>query len=102
MQTTLLKLTKYFITISLFVFVLGAKHAEFREGKAFFHGYPIQKPVIKIGIGVNLSDMKISSSSGMKIYEINSHYRLLAEDIDEVYIKGSKELLTEKYVIQVA
>ncbi|MCK4646192.1 MAG: SpoIID/LytB domain-containing protein [Candidatus Aminicenantes bacterium] len=102
MQTTLLKLTKYFITISLFVFILGAKHAEFKEGKAFFHGYPIQKPVIKIGIGVNLSDMKISSSSGMKIYEINSHYRLLAEDIDEVYIKGSKEKLTEKYVIQVA
>ncbi len=102
MQTTLFKFTKYFITMSLFVFVLGVKHAEFKEGKAFFHGYPIQKPVIKIGIGVNLSDMKISSSSGMKIYEINSHYRLLAEDIDEVYIKGSKEKLTEKFVIQVA
>ena len=102
MRITLIKATKYCITISLFVFGLGAKHAEFGEERAFFHGYPIQKPVIKIGIGVNLGDMKISSSSGMKIYEINSHYKLLAEDEDEVYIKGSKEKLTEKFVIQVA
>lgn len=38
----------------------------------------------------------------MKVYEVNSHYELLAEDADEVRIKGQREKLTEKFLVQVA
>jgi stage II sporulation protein D len=96
------KPTKYIIITVLFLFIFWGAPAEFGKEQIFFHGYLIQKPVIKIGLGVNLRAINICSSSGMKVYEVNSSYRLLADDADEVYIKGRREKLTEKFVIQVA
>lgn len=91
-------------SLSLFVafFILSGQPAEFGEEKTFFHGYLIEKPIIKIGLGVNLGHIRITSSSGMKIYEVNAKYKLVADDADEVYIKGHKEKLTEKFMVQVA
>ena len=102
MKKSLLKYAKHFIIISLSIFVLGGQPVEFAKEKTFFHGYLIQKPIIRVGLGVNLSDIKVSSSSGMKIYEINARYRFIADNADEVLIRGRKEKLTEKFVIQVA
>jgi len=93
---------RYSIILLLCFFVLGGQPVEFGQENTFFHGFLIQNPVIRIGLGVNLSDIQIASSSGMKIYEINSHYKLVAEDVQEAWIKGRKEKLTEKFVIQVA
>lgn len=93
---------KYFIILLLSFFVFGGQPAEFGQEQAFFHGFLIETPVIRVGLGVNLNDIKIASSSGMKIYEINSHYKLIADDAQEAWIKGRKEKLTEKFVIQVA
>ena len=93
---------KYFIVLVLSFFVLGGQPVEFGQEKTFFHGFLIETPIIRVGLGVNLSDIQIASSSGMKIYEINSHYKLVAEDVQEAWIKGRKEKLTEKFVIQVA
>jgi stage II sporulation protein D len=86
----------------LFFFVLGGQPIEFGQENTFFHGFLIETPIIRVGLGVNLSDIQIASSSGMKIYEINSHYKLVAEDVQEAWIKGRKEKLTEKFIIQVA
>ncbi len=102
MKKSLLKNLKYLITISLSLFLFGGQPAEFGEEKTFFHGYLIPKPIIRIGIGVNLGEIKISSSSGVKIYEVKTNYKLIADDADEVMIKGHREKLNEKYVIQVA
>lgn len=93
---------KLFIGILAAFFIIGGQPAEFGKEKTFFHGYLIEKPIIKIGLGVNLNDIKISASSGMKIYEINAQYKLIADDTDEVRIKGKKEKLTEKYLVQAA
>ena len=38
----------------------------------------------------------------MKIYEVNLNYRLIAEDVADVQVKGTREKLTEKFLIQVA
>ncbi len=102
MQTPHQKYIKFFISIFVAFFILGGQPVEFGEEKTFFHGFLIEKPIIKIGLGVNLSDIKISSSSGMKIYEVNAKYKLIAEDTDEVRIKGHKEKLTEKFLVQVS
>ena len=102
MLASSIKHVKYYIIIILFLCIFGKAPSEFGEEKTIFHEYLIQKPVIKIGLGVNLSDIKISSSSGMRIYEINSSYKLVANNADEVYIKGRKERIAEKFVIQVA
>lgn len=102
MKIILQKNTKFFIIIFFSLFILGGQPVEFGKEKTFFHGYMIEKPIIKIGLGVNISDIKISSSSGMKIYEVNAKYKLIADDEDEVRIKGYKEKLTEKFLIQVA
>jgi stage II sporulation protein D len=93
---------KFFIILVVSFFVLGGQPIEFGQEKTFFHGYLIPNPVIRVGLGINLSDIKIGSSSGMNIYEINSHYKLIAEDVQEAWIKGRKEKLTEKFIIQVA
>ncbi len=93
---------KYIIIIVLFLCIFWGAPVEFGREQIFFHGYLIKKPVIKIGLGVNLRSINIRSSSGMKVYEVNSDYKLLADDADEVYIKGRREKLTEKFVIQVA
>ncbi len=83
-------------------FVLGGQPVEFAQDKAIFHGFLIEKPVIRVGLGINLRDIKISSSSGMKIYEINSLYKLVAEDVQDAWIRGRREKLTKKFLIQVA
>jgi stage II sporulation protein D len=102
MKKTHISFMKYFIILLLSFFVLGGQPVEFGQESTFFHGYLIETPIIRVGLGVNLSDIQIGSSSGMKIYEINSHYKLIAEDAQEAWIKGRKEKLTEKYIIQVA
>jgi stage II sporulation protein D len=75
---------------------------EFAGEKAFFHGYLIPKPIIRIGLGVNLSQIQILASDGMKVYEVKENYKLIAEDVEEVFVKGHKEKLSEKFLIQVA
>ena len=102
MHSASFKPLKYIIIIILFLCIFWAAPAEFGKEQTFFHGYLIQKPVVKIGLGINLRNINISSSSGMKVYEVNASYKLLAEDADEVYIKSRRKKLTEKFVIQVA
>ncbi|MFW6140265.1 MAG: SpoIID/LytB domain-containing protein [Acidobacteriota bacterium] len=93
---------KYFLVISICFFLMGGLPLEYGSEKDFFHGYSIQTPVIRIGLGVNLKNIEITSSSGMKIYEVGTHYELISENVDEAYIKGKKDKLNEKYVVQVA
>ncbi len=88
-----------FFLLSLFVFAGVPK--EFAADKSFFHGFVIPKPIIRIGLGINLSDIKISSSSGVKVYEAKENYKLIADNVDEVWIKGNKEKLDEKFLIQI-
>ena len=102
MKTISLKAAKYIFIIIFSFVIFGWTSVEFGEDETFFHGYAIEKPIIKIGLGVNLSHIQIRSSSGMKIYEVNPNYRFVAEDVAEVLIKGSREMLTEKFLIQVA
>jgi stage II sporulation protein D len=90
---------KYFIVIFLVLFFFVGQPREFGLEKAFFHGFPIELPVIKIGLEVNLSDARVLSSAGMKIYQVGTDYKLLADGISEVRVRGHKEKLTEKYVI---
>lgn len=93
---------KYIVIIIVFLCIFWGAPGEFGKEQTFFHGYLIKKPVVKIGLGVNLRSINICSSSGMKVYEVNASYKLLADDADDVYIKGRREKLTEKFVIQVA
>ncbi|MFB0565805.1 MAG: SpoIID/LytB domain-containing protein [Candidatus Aminicenantaceae bacterium] len=93
---------KYYIIGIFVVLFLWGNPVEFGKENTFFHGYSIQKPIIRIGLGVNISDIKIQSSSGMKIYEVNSHYKLIADDVKAVNIRGRREKLSEKFIIQVA
>jgi len=89
------------ILLAVAFFVLGGQPIEFGQENTFFQGYLIEKPVIRVGLGVNLSNIHISASSGMKIYEINSRYKKIADDVEEAWIKGRKEKLTEKFLVQV-
>ncbi len=93
---------KYIVIASLSLFFLGSDPVEFAGEKAFFHGYLIPKPIIRIGLGVNLSQIQISASDGMKVYEVKKNYKLIAEDVEDVFVKGHKEKLSEKFLIQVA
>jgi len=102
MKTISVKAVKYIFIVFLSLVIFGWATVEFGKDETFFHGYPIEKPIIRIGLGVNLSLIQIQSSSGMKIYEVNPNYRLVAEDVADVQIKGSREKLTEKFLIQVA
>jgi stage II sporulation protein D len=102
MNSASVKPLKFIVIIILFLCIFWGAPAEFGKEQTFFHGYLIKKPIVKIGLGVNLRSINISSSSGMKVYEVNASYKLLADDADEVYIKGRREKLTEKFVIQVA
>jgi len=101
MKTPRMFIRKYVIFFLLCLFVFAGVPEEFAEDKSLFHGYVIPKPIIRIGLGVNLSDIKISSSSGVKVYEAKESYRLIADNVDEVWIKGNKEKLNEKFLIQV-
>ncbi|MCK4759321.1 MAG: SpoIID/LytB domain-containing protein [Candidatus Aminicenantes bacterium] len=102
MKTVSVKAAKYILIVCLSLVIFGWASVEFWEDETFFHGYQIEKPIIKIGLGVNLSLIQIQSSSGMKIYEVNPNYRLVAEDVADAQIKGSREKLTEKFLIQIA
>lgn len=93
---------KYIVIASLSLFFLGSDPVEFAGEKVFFHGYLIPKPIIRIGLGVNLSQIQISASDGMKVYEVKENYKLIAEDVEDVFVKGHKEKLSEKFLIQVA
>jgi stage II sporulation protein D len=95
------KIKYLFIPIAAFFF-FGGIPVEFGTEGAFFHGFMIPNPVITIGLGANLEDIRIRSSSGMKIYEVDTGYTLIADDADEVQIKGGGEKITEKYVILLA
>lgn len=97
-----LKRIKYFIGAFLALFFLAGKPQEFGEENQFFQGFLIRNPVIKIGLGVNLETISIQASSGMKVYEVGADYRLIARDVDEISVKGHREQLTEKFVLQVA
>ena len=98
MKIISIKVAKYIFIVFLSLVIFGWASVEFGKDETFFHGYPIEKPIIKIGLGVNLSLIQIQSSSGMKIYEVNPNYRLVAEDVADVQIKGSREKLTEKFL----
>lgn len=102
MKKILKKNLKYIIIASISLIFLGSDPVEFAGEKAFFHGFLIPKPIIRIGLGVNLSQIQISASDGMKVYEVKENYKLIAEDVEEVFVKGHKEKLTEKFLIQVA
>jgi stage II sporulation protein D len=93
---------KYLFILFVGFFFFGGIPVEFGTEGAFFHGYMIPKPVIRVGLGTNLKDIRIRSSSGMKIYEVNTGYRIINDDAAEAEIKGAAEKLTEKYVILLA
>ncbi len=93
---------KYLLITCLIFAFFGGIPVQFGTETAFFHGYMIPKPIINIGLGTNIEDVKIRASSGMKIYEVNTAYRQLSDDVDEVQIKGGREKITEKYVLLVA
>lgn len=90
---------KYFLAAFLALFFIAGKPSEFGLESNFFQGYVIPQPVVRIGLKVGLKQTTITSSSGMKIYEIGREYRLLADDAEEVVIKVEKEKLTEKFVL---
>ncbi|MGB8951497.1 MAG: SpoIID/LytB domain-containing protein [Candidatus Aminicenantales bacterium] len=92
---------KYFILSFLLLFFFGGKPKEFGREYDFFHGFPISKPIIRIALGINLENIQVRSSSGMKVYQVDGSYNLLADDISEVRIKGRKEKLTEKFSVQI-
>jgi stage II sporulation protein D len=102
MRKLLIPSLKYIFAAFLALFLLGGEPDEFGKDKTFFHDYLIPKPVIHIGLGINLSQIKISASSGMKIYEVKKDYHLIAENATQAFVKGNREKLTEKYLIQVA
>ncbi|MGB8958419.1 MAG: SpoIID/LytB domain-containing protein [Candidatus Aminicenantales bacterium] len=93
---------KYVLILFVGFFFFGGIPVEFGTEGAFFHGFMIPKPVIRVGLGTNLKDIRIRSSSGMKIYEVNTGYKIINDDADEAEIKGAGEKLTEKYVILLA
>jgi len=93
---------KYFFGAFAVLFFLAGKPPEFGQENQFFQGFLIQNPVVRIGLGINLEEITIRASSGMKVYEVGSGYRLLAQDVDEIQVKGQKEVLTEKFFLQVA
>lgn len=101
MKILLIFFRKYFIFFLLCLLVFAGDPEEFADDKTFFHGFAIPKPIIRIGLGINLSELKISSSSGVKVYEAKENYKLIADNVDEVWIKGNKEKLDEKFLIQV-
>jgi stage II sporulation protein D len=92
----------YFLGAFLALFFLVGKPVEFGQENSFFHGYLIENPVIRIGLGVNLTEISIRSSSGMEVYEVNSGYRLLAGDSSKIHVQGQRENLSERFVLQVA
>ncbi|MBP1766890.1 MAG: SpoIID/LytB domain protein [Candidatus Aminicenantes bacterium] len=92
---------KYFFGAFAVLFFIAGKPPEFGQESQFFQGFLIQNPVIKVGLGVNLEEITIRATSGMKVYEVGHGYRLLADGVDEIQVRGHKEELTEKFIVQV-
>jgi stage II sporulation protein D len=90
-----------FLTFVLLYFFAG-RPAEFGEENLFFQGFPIAKPVIRIALGVNIDDILIKSSSGMKIYQVDGAYKLLSDDAGQAHIQGRRDKLSEKFLVQVS
>lgn len=90
-----------FSFIFLLIFLIG-RPVEFGQEKSFFHGYALEKPVIRVAIGRRLKEALIQASSGMKVYEVSDRYQLVAAESHEILIKGSKIQLSEKFLVQVA
>jgi len=101
MKRFLSKAQKYIFIVAFSLFIMGGLPLEYGEENVFFQGFQIEKPVIRIGLGVNLKDVTLSSSSGMDIVEVKNNFRLIADDVKEVYIKGHQEKLKERLWIQV-
>ncbi len=93
---------KYASILFAAAFFFGGQPVKFGGESAFFHGFAIPQPVVRIGLGVNLSDILIKSSSGMKVYGVHTGYDLLGDDVSEVRVKGEREALTEKFVLLAA
>jgi len=93
---------KYFVVSFLVLFLFGGRPAEFGKETSFFQGFLISKPIIRIGIGVNVCELNIRSSSGMKVYEVKTDYKVISADAQELRIQGHRERLSEKFVILVA
>jgi stage II sporulation protein D len=53
---------KYFMLSFLGLFFIGGQPSEFGQENVFFQGFLIQKPVIRIALGVNLDNVLIRSS----------------------------------------
>jgi len=93
---------KYFIIDFLALFFIGGQPVEFGQEAVFFHGFLIENPVIRVGLGTNLTEIRIQSSSGMNIYEVASGYRVISEDAEDAQIKGTRGKLTEKFTLLAA
>ena len=93
---------KYLFILFIAFFFFGGTPVEFGTEGAFFHGFMIPKPIISIGLGTNLKDIRVRSSSGMKIYEVDTGYKLISDNAGEAQIKGGGEKITEKFVILLA
>lgn len=102
MQKFRLRHFLYYAVTFLGIFFLGGRIGKFGKESSFFQGFLIQKPIIRIGLGVNLADFIIRSSAGMKVYEVKANYKLVSDDAREVHIRARKEKLTEKFFLQVA
>jgi len=97
----LTKHARFCIALFIGLFVLGGHSGNFGREESFFHGYVIPKPVIRIGLGVNLGDVNVSASEGMKIYEIKTGYRLIADNAHEVMIEGARKNSVRSFAVQV-
>jgi len=95
-------LIKYPFVLFILLFFFAARPVEFGEEKSFFHGYAIAQPVIRVAIGRQLSEARITASSGMKVYEVCHQYRLLAAEASEILGRGEKVQLSEKFLVQAA
>jgi len=89
-----------FSFIFLFIFLIG-RPVEFGQEKSFFHGYALERPVIRVAIGRRLNEALIRASSGMKVYEVSDRYQLVSGESHEILIRGSKIQLSEKFLVQV-
>ena len=93
---------KVFSLLFLGAFFFAGRPVEFAQEASFFQGFLIPKPVVRVALDVNLEDVEIRASSGMKVYLANANYKLLAGDAAEVRVRGTKEKLSEKFTVVLA
>jgi stage II sporulation protein D len=80
------------IVVSVVVlFFLAGRPFEFGRETAIFQEFLIPKPVVRIALGLNLEDVRIHASSGLKVYQAGENYKLLAGGASEVRVKGRTE-----------